>query len=70
MSHDKPKHSSSSRASFTNGEPQAYSCGASSEIKAGSCYARSVPAHVGITLAQGHLSGKLSDKDSTGPQQW
>jgi hypothetical protein len=69
-SHGELKHSSSSRVNSTNRVRQAYSCGASLEIKAGSYSTKSMPTRAGITLVQGHLSGKLSDKDSTGPQQW
>jgi hypothetical protein len=44
---------------------QAYSCGASLEIKGWSYFVRSTPAHADITLVRGLLSGKLSDKGST-----
>jgi hypothetical protein len=64
------KRSPSSRASSTSGESQAYSCGASSETKGGSSYARSTPIHAVIMQAQEHLLGKLSDKGSTGPHLW
>jgi hypothetical protein len=62
-----PKHSSSLRTSSTSEVQQAYSCGASLEIKEKNYFSRSMPARAGIMLAQGLLSGKLSDRVSTSP---
>jgi ribonuclease HI len=55
--------------SFTSAGLPAYSCDASSEIKAASYYKRYMPAHVATTPDQEHLSGKLFDKVSTGPRR-
>jgi hypothetical protein len=64
------RHSSSSRASSTTEGLLAYSCGASLEIRAARCYDRSTPAPAVIMQAREHLSGKLSEKDSTNPRRW
>jgi hypothetical protein len=59
--------SSSSRVYFVSGARQVYSCNASWEIKARSCFVRSTPAHADITPAREPLSERLSDNVSTGP---
>jgi ribonuclease HI len=60
---------SSSTTSFTSVGQLTYSCGASSGIKAASYCKRYMPTHVATTPDQEHLSGKLSDKVSTGPRR-
>jgi hypothetical protein len=47
-----------------------YSCGASLETRAASCYERYMPTPVVITPVREHLSERLSDKVSTSPQRW
>jgi ribonuclease HI len=59
---------SSSTASSTSVGLSAYSCGASSEIKAASCCRKYMPAPVVTMPVREHLLGKLSDKVSTGPR--
>jgi hypothetical protein len=53
----------------TNVGLPAYSCGASSGIKAASCCKKYIPTPAVTTPVREHLSEKLSDKVSTGPWQ-
>jgi hypothetical protein len=63
------KLSSSSTVSSTSVGLQAYSCGASSGIKAASCCRKYMPAPAVTMPVREHLSGKLFDKVSTSPQR-
>jgi hypothetical protein len=62
-------HSFSSTTNSTNTGLSAHSCSASSGIKAASCCKRYMPTPAVSTPIREHLSGWLSDKVSTGPQQ-
>jgi hypothetical protein len=63
------KLSLSSTVNSTSVGLLAYSCGASSGIKAASCCKKFMPALAITTPIREHFSGKLSDKVSTGPQR-
>jgi ribonuclease HI len=63
------KCSSSSTVNFTSVEPPAFSCSAFSETRVASCCKRYMPAPVVTMPVQEHLSGRLSNKVSIGPQR-
>jgi hypothetical protein len=69
-SRGEPRRSSSSMASSTSKGLLVYSCSASLETRAASCYKRYTPTPAVIMQAREHLSGRLFDKGSTSPRQW